>query len=566
MNILTKARLIAHVLHWRLTWDKRDTRKAVTVPGNAKFMGARDAVKLIKDGAVMGTSGLAGNQRASFLWWAMRELYQETGHPKDLTIVSVGGQGGRGKIPGTIEELGLPGLCTRFFTGHSETYKAILRLADQGQLELQCLPQGTLALILKAMGRGQNWMVNDTGTGTFIDPRVGRGTPVLGGDAPQYVAVEDGHLKYTCPPLDVAVFNAPAADRKGNIYVKNCAIIGESYEIAKAAKHNGGIVIANVAKIVEEGYDRVFLPAEDIDAVVVWRDTEQTASVKHRKYWDFMALNSKRPMEEGIARVRVVNNILGITPRRTPADDVLARLAASIFVENAKKGDFVDIGVGLPEEASRLLFESGAMKDITLLNESGVFGGLPTPGIFFGAAVNPVEIVSSATAFDRIYERLDAVILGALQVDSEGNVNVSKRGEGAINYVGPGGFIDLTTCAELVMFCASWGDRADIRVENGRVNVVSAGTPKFLDRVDEITFSGREALKAGKRVFYVTHLGAFQLTPQGMELIRVMPGVDVQKDIVGALKMKVVLPAGGAVPVVDSSIVTGKGFKLAFGR
>ena len=183
MNIFTKARLLAHVLHWRITWDKRDTRKAVTVPGNPKFMGVRDAVKLIKDGAVMGTSGLAGNQRASYMWWGMREMFQETGHPKDLTIVSVGGQGGRGKIPGTLEELACPGLCTRFFTGHTETYKGILKLADKGLLELQCIPQGTLALILKAMGTGQNFVVNETGAGTFMDPRTGRGTPVLGGDA-----------------------------------------------------------------------------------------------------------------------------------------------------------------------------------------------------------------------------------------------------------------------------------------------------------------------------------------------------------------------------------------------
>lgn len=562
MNLFTKLQLLYLIARWRATWDWRNTKKAVRVPGNPKFMSAREAVSLIPDGAVIGTSGLAGNQRASLIWWAIREMFEETGKPKNLTIVSVGGQGGRGKIPGTLEELGLPGLCTRFFTGHTETFKSILKLADQGLCELHIIPQGTLTLILKAMGEeGKNYIINKTGIGTFIDPRTGRGTPVLNGNKPQYISVVNDSLKYEIPWLDVAVFNAPSADREGNIYIKNCVLISESYEITKAVKRRGGIVIANVGQIVEKGYDEIFLPASDIDAVVVWKGTEQTGGVRHTRYWDFITLNSKTPIDEGIARVRFVNNVLGITPRRTPADEVLARLSASIFVQHSKKGDYVDIGVGLPEETSRLLYESGAMKDITLMTESGVLGGLPAPGIFFGASVNPTEIVSSATIFSRMYQRLDGVILGALQVDGDGNVNVSKRGEGAINYVGPGGFIDLTTAAKKVFFCVAWGNQAKIKIENGKVKVLSHGQPKFIEKVDEITFNGKEALKNGKQVFYITHIGAFVLTEKGMELRWVMPGIDIQKDILNVIKMPVVLPEHGPI-VVDESIVTGKNFTL----
>lgn len=402
------------------------------------------------------------------------------------------------------------------------------------------------------------------GIGTFLDPRTGRGTPLLNGNQPQFVSVtEDGSLKYECPWLDVAVFNAPAADREGNIYVKNTAIIAESYEITKAAKRNNGIVIANVGKIVEKGYDDIFLPASDIDAVVVWKGTEQTGGVKHIHYWDFFTTNSKTPIEEGIARVRFVNKILKITPVRTQADDVLARLAATIFVQNSKKGDYVDIGVGLPEEASRLLFESGAMKDVTLLTESGVLGGVPAPGIFFGAAVNPTKIVSSATVFDQITKRLDGVMLGGLQVDREGNVNVSKRGEGAINYVGPGGFIELTTAAKKVFFCVAWGHQAEIKIIDGKVKVIKPGKPKFVEKVDEITFNGREALENGKKVFYITHVGAFILTDKGLELRWIMPGIDVEKDILNVIKIPIVIPENGPT-IVDDSIVTGKNFKLEF--
>jgi propionate CoA-transferase len=523
-------------------------------------MTAWQAVDLIKDGAIMGTSGIAGNQRCALIYWTIRERFLAEKRPANITIVCVGGQGGRGKIPGTLEEIALEGLNTRLFTGHAETFKAQLKLADAGKLEIQIIPQGTLTLLLKAQTEGRDHVINNTGAGTLIDPRTGRGTPLTPG-APQYVEVlEDGRFKYGMPKIDTAVFSAPAADRKGNIYVKNCAVLAESWEIAKAAKRNGGKVIVNVGRIVEEGYDKVFLPAEDVDAVVYWPGTEQAATVKHRKHWELFTTDSTMKIDEGIARVRIVNDMLGVTPRRKPVDNVLARLATKIFTDNAHDGDHVDIGVGLPEEVSRILYESGAVKHLTMINESGVFGGMAAPGIFFGAAINPTEIVSSATAFERVYKRLDWAILGALETDSAGNVNVSKRGEGARNYVGPGGFIDLVTNAKALIFCSAWGERAKIDIQDGKLCVAEPGTPKYIDKVSEITFNGADAIKHGKKVFYVTHVGAFQLTPRGMELIYTMPGIDVQKDIISACPMRIVMPESGRPNMAGSEIVTGKGF------
>ncbi len=564
MNLYTKAKITLHLIRWLLTWKKHDSRQPSPVPENPKFMSAWDAVSLIKDGAVMATSGIGGNQRCALMYWAIRERFDAEQHPRDLTVVCIGGQGGRGKVPGTLEEIGVEGLNTRMIAGHTETFKAQLKLADAGKLELQCIPQGTLTLIVKAQGEGCDHVINRTGVGTFVDPRTGRGTPVMPPDAKQYVEVqEDGSFKYTLPPIDTAVFSAPAADRKGNIYVKNCAVLCESYEIARAARRNGGKVIVNVGMLVEEGYDDVFLSADEVDAVVYWAGAEQTASVKYRKHWECFTLNSTMTEDEGLARARLVCNILGLTPKRKPIDNVLARLGTRIFVDHASKGDHVDIGVGLPEEVSRLLHESGVMSDLEMINESGVMGGVSAPGVFFGAAVNPKEIVSSATAFERIYKRLDWAILGALQVDGDGNVNVSKRGEGAINYVGPGGFIDLVTSAKSILFCNAWGDRAEFEIAGDKVSVKNPGKAKFIEKVDEITFNGQEALKQGIRVFYVTHVGAFRLTERGMELLCVMPGIDAQKDILDVCPMKIVLPESGAPETVAPEIVTGANYRLS---
>ncbi|OQB34806.1 MAG: Acetate CoA-transferase YdiF [Candidatus Hydrogenedentes bacterium ADurb.Bin179] len=382
-------------------------------------------------------------------------------------------------------------------------------------------------------------------------------------DARQYVEVlEDGRFKYTLPPIDTAVFSAPAADRKGNIYAKNCAVICESLELVKAVRRNGGKVIVNVGLLVEEGYDDIFIPAEEVDAIVYWPNVEQTATIKHRKYWDCFTLNSKTSEAEGLARQKVINDFLGITPKRKPADAILARLATQIFVDLARKGDHVDIGVGLPEEVSRLLHESGVMDELVMINESGVFGGVAAPGIFFGAAINPREIVSSAEAFQRVYRRLDWAILGALQIDERGNVNVSKRGEGAINYVGPGGFIDLVANAKSLLFCSAWGEGAAYELGDSTIKVTAPGKPKFIKEVDEITFNGQEALKQGKTIVYVTHVGAFRLTERGMELIYVMPGIDVQRDILDVCPMRIVLPESGAPQVVPENILTGDDFRL----
>ncbi|HOZ46039.1 MAG TPA: CoA-transferase [Candidatus Hydrogenedentes bacterium] len=562
MNILTKAYVAQHVLRWRLTWDCRDTRKRVTVAGNPKFVGPRDAVGLIRDGDVVAFSGLAGNQRPAIMYWAIREVFEETGHPRDLDLLAIGGIGGRGRVPGSLEELGQEGLVKRFISGHMETFKAFLRLADKGKVELQCLPQGVLALLLDAQMRGEDSISLRTGVGTFIDPRVGRGSPLTNGHAEQWVSIEGDRLRYRIPKINVAIFNAPAADREGNIYVRRCAMIGESREIARAARRNGGKVIVNVGLVVDKGYGEVFLPADEVDAIVVFKGTEQTVTVPHRRHWSLFSTESSLPIDKALALTKQVSNMMGITPRRTPADYVLARLAARLFAEHSHKGAYVNIGVGLPEEVCRLMYEGGLLDDITLLTESGVLGGVPTPGVFFGAEACPKQIISSPEVFKLCYEKLDVTVLGVVQADSQGNVNVSKRGDGAINYVGPGGFIDLTTAAKMVIFVSSWMDKAVYNVRDGKVRVAQPGTPKFIDHVDEITFSGAEAVRAGKKVFYATHVGAFQLTERGMELIRVMPGIDIRKDILGVSPMKVILPESGNVPLVTLPIVTGDGFRL----
>ena len=245
MSVLRNAQTLARLTRWGAKLLRRDLRRAQLVSGNPKFTTAREAVGRIRDGAAVGVSGLAAQQRASTLYWALREAFEETGHPRGLTLLNVGGHGSRGLLPGSLDELAIPGLCARLVTSHFETFRPFLDLAARGRCVLQCLPLGVMAQLYAALGRGEDSLLSATGIGTFLDPRTGRGSPVRGGRREQLVTVEGDLLRYRIPPIDVALFNLPAADRRGNLYAKGSAMIGDALELAQAArkKHEGRICI-----------------------------------------------------------------------------------------------------------------------------------------------------------------------------------------------------------------------------------------------------------------------------------------------------------------------------------
>lgn len=564
-SLIDSAEALFRLARWGLSMARPDTRYPSPVADNPKFMNPRAAVQLIGDGAVVAASGLGMNHRASILYWAIREAFSQNGHPRGLTVMNIGGHGGRGILPGTLDELARPDLCARFITSHFETFREMLKLAAGGQCELQCLPLGVMSLLYDLQARGKTSIVTDTGVGSFIDPRVGRGSPVTEGDLEQLVSLTKNGLCYRMPKIEVALFNLPAADRRGNLYAKNAAMIGDSYEIARAAKRNGGLVIANVGLLVEEGYDRIFLPAKMVDAIVYYPDTEQTAGFFHRDPWLAVTTRANTRIEDALEYLRLTRwfgELAGGLPRRSAVEAATIRLAAATLCDHLAPGAEVVLGTGLSEDVGTVLFEHGAFRDLTLMVESGAVGGLPASGAYFGAALSPRAIVSTAQLFKRCYQKLDAACLGVLEVDQAGNVNVSNRGPGVENYCGPGGFIDFVTAAQTLVFVSGWIRHGKMEVEDGAVHLRQRGTPKFVRRVREVTFNGPQALRAGKRVFYATPVGLFRLMRNGLELVSVFPGIDVRKDVLAVSRIKIGLPRSGTVPVLPRSIVTGEGFDL----
>ncbi|MCK6692809.1 MAG: hypothetical protein L6Q97_11980, partial [Thermoanaerobaculia bacterium] len=247
MTFLERLRLLLHVIRWRLTWSRKDLEYKPRGPVSPKFITAREAARLIPDGAVVFSNGLAGNARCSVFFWAIRENFIQTGHPCRLSWINVGAQGGRGKVPGTIEEIGLPGLMELYLAGHLETCKAQLKLAQKDQLELHTLPQGVMSLLLEAQARGENQMSSEVGLSTFLDPRVGEGSALSSGAQKQFVSAEGDTLRYEMPRVGISMMNAPYADEEGNIYFRDAATWTENVQSARAARANGGKVLVSVS-------------------------------------------------------------------------------------------------------------------------------------------------------------------------------------------------------------------------------------------------------------------------------------------------------------------------------
>ncbi len=542
MNFLTHLPLLWHILRWRFTWSEKDLDYLPSDPVSSKFIRARAAARLIPDGATVFSNGLAGNARCSVFFWAIRDAFKKTGHPCNLTWVNVGAQGGRGKVPGTIEEIGLPGLMERYIAGHLETCKAQLKLAEQHQLELHTLPQGVMSLLVEGQGRGETQLSTIVGVGTFLDPRAGQGSALTPDAKMQYVTANGDALKYTLPKIEIALINAPYADAEGNIYFRDAASWTENIQSAHAARANGGKVFVTVSKLIPKAEKEIHLHAGEVDHIVVHPYNEQTASIRQRHFWPMFTAGATVNAPRAGAQLRFINNMLKITPVRGPVDDALARLATDIFIRETPPGAMVNIGVGFPEEVARQLVARGLSGQVLFTTEAGAYGGLPAPGIFFGAAIGPGHLESSATMFHRYETELDTAVLGFLQVDSEGNVNASHRGPRLADMVGPGGFPDIAAGAHTLIFVGSWMAGAQFSLDNNGLHIVRPGRCKFVEKVDYVTFNAREALRMGKKVFYVTHAGVFALTERGLELRQVMPGIQVYRDILNATKAKIHLP------------------------
>lgn len=504
--------------------------------------------------------------------WALIRRFKATGCPKNITIICHGGNGGRGRLPGTIDDLmGLKGCVSRLLTSHIDTHmfakrRMLFPVDESDRLECHILPLGTMSLIYANQAEtGEPSHTTHTGLGTVFDPAQ-RGTPFTPDvHKAQWVRREkDGRLTFSLPRFSCALLQGAAADAEGNVYRTGMGMVSDVVEVASGVRRNGGRVIVTVGLLVPKGYGEILLPARLVDHIVLDPTAELMFGVSYSNGgYPFLSIGSEWTVAEGQRVVDIVNTRLKLTPTRTAKDALMGRLGAQLFCKHAAVGARLNIGTGLPEMVGAAVAAASLTDLVEPFNEGGALGGVSAMGTFFGTAICPKEIVSPAEVYRRAYTRLDCVVVGGLEVDETGSVNASgSRSPTQMGYVGPGGFVDLTCAARLCIFTVAFEAGAQLAVKTeggGSVSVVKHGTPKFVRKVKEVSFSGPRALEEGKLVFYVTHLGAFHLTREGVQLLSVFSGIDVQSDILDASPMRILLPEGGieAVEVLSGPGVDG---------
>ena len=152
----TNLKLLEQLLDYRLHWDELDIDYMpyeATFKTGVPVTTARQAALSIADGSTVFTTGFGAHARCSIFFRAVRETFKKEGGPHSLTWMSVSGQGGRGKAPATIEELGQAGILKEYISGHIETVKSLLKLAQQGELEIHTLPQGVYTFLIEEQAK-----------------------------------------------------------------------------------------------------------------------------------------------------------------------------------------------------------------------------------------------------------------------------------------------------------------------------------------------------------------------------------------------------------------------------
>jgi propionate CoA-transferase len=472
----------------------------------ARLMSAEEAVSLIASGSTVAVGGFVGAGHPELLTAALERRFKAEHLPRDLTLFYCAGQGDRGERG--LNHLAHAGLLKCVIGGHWNLAPKMGQLALANEIEAYNLPQGVMCCLLREIAAKRGGLLTRVGLNTFVDPIHGAGCMNERSKAQwvQRVELDDGTwLRYKPVPIHVALIRASSADARGNLGLEHEAMVGDVLPMAQAAKNHGGLVIVQVERLVDEISDpkQVRVPGILVDAVVL-------ADSAHHPQTFAEAFNPD-----------YIRSGAGSVPQLPPMAENERKAIGRRALAEIRPGDIVNLGIGLPEAVAAVAAETNRLREFTLTVESGPTGGVPASGLSFGCSALPEAIIDQPAQFD-FYDGggLDIAVLGAVEVDAQGSVNVASF---AGRFAGVGGFINISQSAKRLVFC---------------LNFQAKGQAKFVPQVQLICFHGPSALRRGQQVLYVTERAVFELTSEGLMLVELRAGMDLQRDVLEAMQFR----------------------------
>lgn len=496
----------------------------------AQFIKANEVPELIKDGMTVFLDGFVGIGIPEEVYIAVEKSFLEKGTPKNLNIMFAAGFG-NSKTGTGLNRFAHKGMIKRVIGGHWGLAPNLGNLVNSNDIQGYNFPQGVIAQMFRDIAANKPGTISHVGLGTFVDPDLQGGK--LNSITKEDI-VEKLHLNgrdvlfFKGQKGDIALLKGTTSDCEGNISMEEEPLTLETLSIAMAIKNNGGKVIVQVKKKLEEGYiqpKEVRIPGILVDYVVVAQNPEnhkQTLLVDYNP--EYVTRKNEAPSVKEVAK---------LDERK-----IVARRCAMLLNRDQK---ILNYGIGMPEMIANVLNEEQQEEYFIPTVEPGAIGGTPEGGLNFGASIYPRATVDQPYQFD-FYDGggIDAAFLGLAQCDRNGNINVSKFGP---KIAGCGGFINITQNAKSVVFCGTFtAGGLDVEVKDGKLVINQDGKiKKFISDVEQITFSGDVARQNNKKVIYVTERAVFELTKDGVVLTEIAPGVDLEKHILNQMDFKPII-------------------------
>jgi acyl CoA:acetate/3-ketoacid CoA transferase len=499
----------------------------------SKITSAADVVSRIPDDAVVSVSSSSTLGCPDLVLKAIGERFQAEGHPRNITSLHPIAAGDVYGVKG-MDHIAKDGLLSRVLAGSYPSGPSnvempeIWKMIVEDRVAAYNVPSGIMFDMHREAAARRPGVLTQVGLDTFVDPnRQGCAMNDKGAQSPIVSRVEfagDTWLHFPNVTPNVAIIRATTADERGNLtYEHEGAYLG-GLEQAICVRNNGGIVIAQVKRLTANGSLRphdVRVPGHLVDFVVIDPDQKQTTETL---YDPAISGQVMRPWDS-------------FTLADHGVEKVIARRAAL----ELSRGMTANLGFGISAMVPRILLEEGHPDAVTWAIEQGAVGGVPLTGFAFGCASNADAYVPSPQQF--IYFQgagFDASFLSFLEIDVEGNVNVSKLGKKPYLTAGCGGFVDITARAKKIIFSGWFEAGAKIELTQSGIDIKAPGKfTKMVDQVEHVTFSGKRALELGQDVMYVTERCVIRLTKDGLVATEIMPGVDPEKHIIAASQGRV---------------------------